>query len=145
MNRLLELKASNVEGLLSLLFIVFTYFAPIQPILIITAIALFADFVSGLWVSRRIGEGWTSRKAWRTVSKSLCAFAVILLFYGYEQVFKIQLFSPAKVIAAVICAFETWSILENFAKITDHPMFTFLKQFMKNKVEQEIGQKIDLD
>ncbi|MND74233.1 Holin family protein [compost metagenome] len=122
-----------------------TYFAPIKAILVITGITIAADFISGVWVAFKIGEGWIGCKAWRTVNKALCAFGAIMLFYGYERVFQIELFSPAKSISAIICAFETWSILENFAKITNHPMFNFIKKLMNDRIEKEFGQKLEVN
>ena len=144
MNRLIYLKASPVELVISAFAVSCAYFAPIKPILVITAVALFADFISGLWVAYKRGDGWTSRKAWRTVSKILCAYSIIMLCYGYEQAFQIELFSPARTIAGVICAFEMWSILENFAKVTKHPMFLFIKKMMEDRIEKELFVNLDV-
>ena len=44
---------------------------------------------------------------------------------------------------AFCCGVEFWSFLENAAVISDHPLFRWLRKFMKTKVEESTG--IDFD
>ena len=47
------------------------------------------------------------------------------------------------VFAWIIVGFEVWSILENMAKIIDHPIFRILKRFMEDKIKDNTGVDIN--
>ena len=49
----------------------------------------------------------------------------------------------ANFFTAFCCGVEFWSFLENAAEISEHPIFRWLKKFMKHKVENELGEKFD--
>lgn len=48
-----------------------------------------------------------------------------------------------KKIAAFCCGVEFWSFLENAAVISEHPVFRWLRKFMKIKVEDQIGMTFE--
>ena len=49
----------------------------------------------------------------------------------------------ANYFTAFCCGVEFWSFLENAAVISDHPVFRWLRKFMKVKLEDQIGTTLE--
>ena len=49
----------------------------------------------------------------------------------------------ANFFTAFACGVEFWSFLENAAVISNHPIFRWLRKFMKAKIEDNLDTKFD--
>lgn len=107
------------------------------------------DFVTGCWKSavesRRCGEhfAFESIKAWRTIYKVVFIMVGIVLAEMLDVMISDQRLRLANFFTAFACGVEFWSFLENAAVISDHPVFRWLRKFMKAKVETELGADFD--
>jgi len=119
------------------------------PLMIAVIVFEIIDFVTGCWksavVSKRKGEhfAFESVKAWRAIYK----FVFILIGLFLAEILDATLCEErlrfANYFAAFVCGVEFWSFLENAAIISKHPIFRWLKQFMKTKVEDELHTDFD--
>lgn len=116
------------------------YFVPVVHIVTVMVIAIVIDLVIGVIAALKNGIGICSRKLWRTVYKLLFAIIVVTLMYAIDK--EMGVIELHKFIAWLITGFEVWSILENAAKICNHPIFRILQKFMNGKVKAVTG--IDL-
>lgn len=48
-----------------------------------------------------------------------------------------------RIITGVICGVELWSFLENASVLSDAKLFEWLRNYVKRKVEKEIGKYED--
>lgn len=135
-----KLIAGLAAGLLSALC------PSLLPLFIIVMIFEFVDFITGVVksavVARRRGEkfAFESVKAWRTIYK--CVFVLTGIILAELMDFTIAETARlrfANYFTAFCCGVEFWSFLENAAVISDHPVFRWLRKFMRSKVEGELG------
>lgn len=119
----------------------------ILPLIVCVLVFECIDFITGVWksavVSKRKGErfAFESVKAWRTIYKIVFILAGIILAEMLDAVVSEYHLRLANYFTAFCCGVEFWSFLENAAVISNHPVFRWLKRFMKEKVED----KIDFD
>ena len=108
------------------------------------------DFITGCWKSSVIAHkshkkfAFESIKAWRTIYKTILILVGIYLTYllDYEVLTMKELYLP-NYFCAFVCGVEFWSFLENAAQISDHPLFRWLRKFMKTKVEEGLDTNFD--
>jgi len=120
------------------------------PLFVTVIVFEFIDFVTGVIksgvVNKRKGQpfAFESVKAWRTIYKFVFILIGIvlaeLLDHTLAEEGRLRL---ANYFTAFCCGVEFWSFLENAAVISDHPVFRWLRQFMKLKIEDEVGIKIE--
>ena len=85
-----------------------------------------------------------SVKAWRTIYKFVFILVGIVLAEMLDQtVANESRLRFANYFTAFCCGVEFWSFLENAAVISDHPIFRWLRRFMKFKLEDEIGMTFE--
>lgn len=114
------------------------------PLIVCALIFEVIDFGTGLWksavVSHRKGENFVfeSVKAWRTIYKVVFILLGIVLMEMLDAVLGPHDLRLANYFTAFCCGVEFWSFLENAAVISNHPVFRWLRKFMKTKVEDEI-------
>lgn len=122
-------------------------FAPVQSLVLISLEFITIDFIIGVIASRvrakragRLSEwGFESDKAWHTIWKAVFVFIGICLAHQLnEYIFTFVDLQLTNVFCGFVCGVEFWSILENSACISDHPVFRWLKKYMGKKVK-EIG------
>ena len=108
------------------------------------------DFSTGVIKSavlaKRAGRrfAFESVKAWRTIYKVVFILIGICLAEMLDQTIAEETrLRLANWFTAFCCGIEFWSFLENAAVISDHPLFRWLRKFMKTKVEETTG--IDFD
>ena len=117
------------------------------PLFITVIIFELMDFVTGVVksavVARRAGKkfAFESVKAWRTIYKFVFILVGIVLAELLDKTLagedvRLRL---ANFFTAFCCGVEFWSFLENAAVISEHPIFRWLRRFMKEKVEGELG------
>ena len=119
------------------------YFSPTKGMAIVMLAAIVIDLVSGVWAALVRREGIQSKKLWRTAYKILFAFVILNLMHSIDKEMGFSGISTAQIIALFITGFEVWSIFENAAVITDHPMFRALQKYMSKEVKDKTG--IDLN
>lgn len=116
----------------------------ILPLIVCVIVFECFDFVTGVWksavVSKRKGErfAFESVKAWRTIYKIVFILAGIILAEMLDAVVTEYHLRLANYFTAFCCGVEFWSFLENAAVISNHPVFRWLKKYMKEKVEDKI-------
>lgn len=108
------------------------------------------DFVTGCIKSGVVAHrnhekfAFESVKAWRTIYKFVFILIGIILAEMLDGIIAEETrLRFANYFTAFCCGVEFWSFLENAAVISDHPIFRWLRQFMKIKVEDQTG--IDFD
>ena len=113
---------------------------------IFEAIDFFTGCVKSYVLAKRKKErfAFESIKAWRTIYKYVFILVGIVLAemldrtLGFESRLRF-----ANYFTAFCCGVEFWSFLENAAVISDHPIFRWLRKFMKFKVEDQMGMTFD--
>jgi phage-related holin len=129
----------GAAGLLSLL-------APVCPLVVCAVVFVAIDFVTGVLASRKramrlnLPWGFESARAWKTVVKLAFVMAGIVLAWLIDAVVMPHMsLRLANLFTGFVCGVELWSYLENAAEISDHPIFTALRRFMKSKFDHGTG------
>jgi phage-related holin len=115
------------------------YFAPVKGMSIVMLSAIVIDLVSGVWAAIVKHQPIQSKKLWRTAYKILFAFIIVNLMHSIDQEMGISGITIARIVALFITGFEVWSIIENAAVITDHPIFKALQKYMRTEVKEKTG------
>ena len=130
-----------LSGVLSLL-------SPVAPTVLCAALFIAADFVSGVAAGRaeakRQGTEWyfESRLAWRTVHKAGFVVTAIAMSWLLERcVLDFVTLNITKLFTGFVCGVEFWSFLENASRISDAPLLSWLKRYVKNRIEREAGHE----
>ena len=122
------------------------------PLFIAVTVFEFVDFITGVLKSAVVAKrtkqkfAFESVKAWRTIYKYVFILIGIVLADMLSQVLAENMDSRlrfANYFTAFCCGVEFWSFLENAAVISDHPLFRWLRKFMKFKVEDQLGMTFD--
>lgn len=121
------------------------------PLFIAAVFFEVTDFVTGVIksavVAARNGQhfAFESVKAWRTIYKVVFILLGICMaeMLDHTLVCDGHRLRLANYFTAFVCGIEFWSFLENAAVISDHPLFRWLRRFMKVKVEDQLGMKFD--
>lgn len=121
-------------------------FAPIQPLVLCALIFILIDFVTGVLASRceakQQGVAWyfSSREAWRTLRKAGFVVMTIAMAWLVECcILNFMTLHLTRIITGAICGVEVWSFLENASVLSDAKLFGWLGNYVKRKVEHEIG------
>ena len=116
-------------------------FSPIKSIVICALVFIAIDFVTGVLASRcearQRGEKWffSSHEAWR--------FVLLTITMGWlieSCILDFITLNLTRIIAGAICGVEMWSFLENASVLSDAKIFEWLRNYVKRKVEKEIGK-----
>ena len=120
------------------------------PLFITVTVFEFVDFVTGVIKSAVVAKrtkkrfAFESIKAWRTIYKYVFILIGIVLAEMLDQTIAAETrLRFANYFTAFCCGVEFWSFLENAAVISDHPIFRWLRRFMKFKLEDEIGMTFE--
>lgn len=117
---------------------------PVSDLMLVALEFVFVDFLLGVWASyerakragRRQEWGFESEKAWKTIYKLV--FVLIGIFMTYQMDYVLFSFKElylANIFSGFVCGVEFWSILENAACISEHPIFRWLSKYMGKKVK----------
>lgn len=122
-------------------------FSPIKSVVICALIFIAVDFVTGVLASRcearQNGEKWffSSHEAWRTIRKAGFVLLTITMSWLIEScILNFITLNITRIIAGAICGVEMWSFLENASVLSDAKIFEWLRNYVKRKVEKEIGK-----
>lgn len=120
------------------------------PLFITVMIFELVDFITGVIKSAVVAKrtkqrfAFESVKAWRTIYKFVFILVGIVLAEMLDQTIAAETrLRFANYFTAFCCGVEFWSFLENAAVISDHPLFRWLRRFMKFKLEDEIGMTFE--
>ena len=125
-------------------------FAPIKPLILCALSFILIDFVTGIVASRceakQRGERWyfSSHEAWRTIRKAGFVLLTISMCWLIEWcILDFVTLNLTRIITGAICGVEMWSCLENASVLSDAKVFEWLRNYVKRKVEKEIGEYED--
>ena len=125
-------------------------FAPIKPLILCALSFIFIDFVTGVLASRceakQRGEQWyfSSHEAWRTIRKAGFVLLTISMSWLIEWcILDFVTLNLTRILTGAICGVEMWSFLENASMLSDAKLFEWLRNYVKRKVEKEIGKYED--
>lgn len=125
-------------------------FAPIKPVVWCSLTFVLIDFITGVLASRceakRRGEKWyfSSHEAWRTIRKACFVMLTIAMSWLIEScILDFVTLNLTRLVSGAICGVEMWSFLENASVLSDAKLFEWLRNYVKRKVEEEIGKYED--
>ena len=125
-------------------------FAPIKPLILCALSFILVDFVTGVLASRceakQRGEQWyfSSHEAWRTIRKAGFVLLTISMSWLIEWcILDFVTLNLTRILTGAICGVEMWSFLENASVLSDAKLFEWLRNYVKRKVEKEIGKYED--
>ena len=125
-------------------------FAPIKPLILCALSFILIDFVTGNVASRceakQRDERWyfSSHEAWRTIRKAGFVLLTISMCWLIEWcILDFVALNLTRIITGAICGVEMWSFLENASVLSDAKVFEWLRNYVKRKVEKEIGEYED--
>lgn len=125
------------------------YTQNLLPLFIAVLVFETIDFITGCWKSSVIAHrrgrkfAFESIKAWRTIYKIVFIMVGIVLAEILDTIVSEERLRLANIFTAFTCGVEFWSFLENAAVISNHPIFRWLRKYMQNRVEQELGATIN--
>ncbi len=126
--------ATTVNGWIAALI---AYLSPLHGVFWLIFILLAADFVTGIAASAKQHIPRSSKRLRRSLSKALCYFGLLYLFWEFEcQVGVHDWICTYKIVAGFIFLVEVISVLENMFIITEHPFFTKLIKLVRGKAAQ---------
>jgi hypothetical protein len=120
---------------------------PIRSIVMLTICFIAADFVIGIITSYRVHKkGFETVKAWRTAFKLAGALTSIMAAYGIEVfIFETGDKYLSRGVAGILCGFDFYSMVANFAMLSNHPAFRVIKKFVKSEIESKIKRATSMD
>ncbi len=130
--------------------IIAAFMQHLLPLFIAVVAFIFFDFMTGIWKSYALAKrrkekfAFESVKAWRTIYKTVFILLGIVLAESLDATIaadgRLRL---ANYFCGFACGVEFWSFLENAAVISEHPVFKWLRKFMKGRVEDGLGVDFD--
>ena len=121
-------------------------FAPIKPMVLCALSFILIDFVTGVMASRceakQRDKAWyfSSHEAWCTIRKAGFVMLTISMSWLIEScILNFITLNLTRIITGAICGVEMWSFLENASVLSDAKLFEWLRNYVKRKVEREIG------
>jgi hypothetical protein len=119
---------------------VMSFTMPIRAIVILTISFIAVDFIVGIIASYKVHKkGFETVRAWRTAFKLAGALTSIVAAYCIEVfIFKSEETYLARGVAGILCAFDFYSIVANFAILSNHPAFRVIQKFAKAEIESKM-------
>lgn len=111
--------------LLTLISICFAFFLPISGILLMIAVLISIDTITGIWKAKKIGEKITSRKLSAIISKLALYEVTVIMFFLIDQFILNDIiltffsvpFMLTKIVALVLSSIEVMSINESYKQV----------------------------
>ena len=139
-----KILAGILAGFLSL------FVENLLPLFITVTVFELVDFLTGVIKSAVVAKrskqkfAFESIKAWRTIYKFVFILVGIVLAEMLVQTIAVESrLRFANYFTAFCCGVEFWSFLENAAVTSDHPIFRWLRKYMRFKVEEQIGMSFE--
>lgn len=124
--------------------LVSAFFDNLMPLFITAFFFEIIDFGTGCWKSaveahqRKEHFAFESVKAWRTIYKVVFIMLGIVMAEMLDATISESRLRLANLFTGFVCGVEFWSFLENAAVISDHPIFRWLRKYMKVKVGEHL-------
>ncbi len=125
---------------------VLSFFAPVEPLLVIALAFITVDFITGILADRHKahseGNEWRfeSRKAWRTITKLSFVMAGIMLAWMLDSLLMpLVNLRLANLFTGFVCGVEFWSYLENATTITGEKRFSDAVEVIKKRLTTLLG------
>lgn len=123
-----------------------SFFAPVEPLLVIALAFITIDFLTGTLADRHkvraSGAKWhfESRKAWRTVRKLSFVMAGIMLAWMLDSLLlPLVNLRLANLFTGFVCGVEFWSYLENATTLTGERRFSDAIAVIRNRIGALFG------
>lgn len=113
------------------------YLTPLKGVFYLMVVLLLSDFITGVAASAKQHIPRSSKRLRQSVSKMLCYFGIIYLFWEFETQLGIEWVATYKFVAGFIFLIEVISVLENMFVITEHPAFTKLIKLIRGKAASD--------
>lgn len=141
----LDLYNRTVQYIAGCILAFFGYFLPIYDMGKFVILLFIADFLIGVWHSKKNKKQKFSGKLfWSTVVPRMAlSIFLIMVLYQWDETYKQEFVSTYKVVAWFISGALIWSIADNAYKITNWGVFMSIGKFLKKKIEDETGQEVD--
>lgn len=114
-----------VDYILGLLFTLWAFFLPVNPLIALVGAFILADTLMGLYTAVRMKRQIKSRKMARFAIKLAIYTGVMFLVYGLDMLILTDVFNldsskylPSKFIAGALCFVEGLSINEHLEELT---------------------------
>lgn len=117
------MKAFLTKNLEPLLISTLAVFAPIKGIIIVTALTIIVDFITGIMAAKKRGEKITSAKMSTTISKLFIAETAILMGFLIQTYLLGDSFPLCNVVAGIYGIKEGKSLFENLNTISGSNLF----------------------
>lgn len=111
------------DWLIALLVSTCAALSPIQPMLIVVGLVIFADLFTGMWAAKKRGEKIKSAGLRRSVSKILVYQSAIVIGFLIETYLLSGIIPISKICAGLIGTTEGLSIFENLNSISGTNIF----------------------
>lgn len=138
---------SSTKWLSGLAFSIAGPLLPLRPLAIVLILFIAIDFITGLMASWHRGEGFCSKKMWRTIYKTAFALTGIVMAHLLDEIVLLPAIgSPlylSRYFTAFVCGTEFWSFLENASELSQHPIFEIVRKLMNNRIKKATGEDID--
>lgn len=121
---------------------IYSFLEPVSTLLLWLFIFVFTDLITGIIVSIKNGKFVTSEGMRRTIIKLTCYLLAVTLTNGIS-VYMLNWLDMTKLMTALLCGIELYSIFENFYAITGHRSFKILTQFTIKTLEEKTGVSIN--
>lgn len=124
-HELIILTSTIKQNIIIFMGMLWAFFLPVAPLLIVCGLAIVADTVMGLIKAYKIKEKITSRKLSRVISKMLLYQLTIIVFFFLEKILLyefVALFSGidlllTKIVTTVLISVEILSFNESFTAV----------------------------
>ena len=129
----------NKVNFLALLTPIFLFFAPIQSILIMMIVLVFADTISGLWKCKKLGIKITSFGLSSIVSKLFVYCGAVILVFSVDEILVNEFLkglvsvdhAVTKFVALVFSFIELKSMDENYVAVKGYGFWAKAKQLIQ--------------
>lgn len=120
------------------------FFEPLGILMLWFLVFVACDTITGICASIKEREIISSNKLRKTIVKLMMYSMTIVLCHAIDtSMITLVDIGLAKLVSAIICGIELYSILENCYRITGNRVFKTLTQFTLKKVEEKTGVTID--
>lgn len=125
--------------------IIIGWLAPVNSLILITLSFILIDFITGIMASykraKRLKHHWVldPEKMWNTVWKLIFCIIGIIMFWVMDQyVLTFLNLNLHNIFAGFILGIELYSFLKHAAEISNHKIFRWIGNYMKNKIDETI-------
>lgn len=122
------------------------FFEPLWVLMLWFLVFVACDTITGICASIKERQIISSNKLRKTIVKLMMYSMTIVLCHAIDKsMITIVDIGLAKMVAAIICGIELYSILENCYRITGNKVFKVLTQSTLKKIKEKTGIDVEED